>query len=210
MLDAVQRQTPQPRARLVYADRTQRRSKLLHRKSATCAANSGHSPTQLSTLDECRQRCPLGAVVSIGERNTLVFGWRWSVSHEATTSHLLFGSCDRDHPGNAARTKTPTDCCANICHAEPTCRRTARPSPTPSRGSSNERPRKTLLYQTPAEKFAECGCSDRLNRPPLPDVRRYVCNRHPEGEPGLSIVGLHFYPSTMSPRYLICDIETKP
>jgi IS30 family transposase len=126
----------------------------------------------------------------------------------ATDVEVYF--CDRDHPGNAARTKTPTDCCANICHAEPTCQRTARPSSTPSRGSSNERPRKTLLYQTPAEKFAECGCSDRLNPPPLPDVRRYVCNRHPEGEPGLSIVGLHFYPSPMSLRYFICDIETKP
>jgi len=24
---------------------------------------------------------------SIGERNTLIFSWRWSVGHEATTSH---------------------------------------------------------------------------------------------------------------------------
>ena len=136
MLDAVQRQTPQPRARLVYADRTQRRSKLLHRKSATCAANSGHSPTQLSTLDECRQRCPLGAVVSIGERNTLVLGWRWSVSHEATTSHLLFGSCDRDHPGNAARTRTRTAYCGSTFRKGPISVRSPSNSSMPWRTSS--------------------------------------------------------------------------
>ena len=46
-------------------------------------------------------------------------------------------------PGSAAPTKTPTDCCASICLAAPTCPCIARPSSAPSHDSSTngrERP----------------------------------------------------------------------
>ncbi|SHG57772.1 Transposase and inactivated derivatives, IS30 family [Bradyrhizobium erythrophlei] len=59
-------------------------------------------------------------------------------------------------PGSAGQTKTPTDCCANIfprgtdlsLHSQAKLSAIAR--------QFNQRSRKTLLYLTPAAKFAEC------------------------------------------------------
>lgn len=36
----------------------------------------------------------------------------------------------------------------------------------------NQRPRKTLGFETPAERFEAWSCDDRLNRQPIPDIRR--------------------------------------
>jgi IS30 family transposase len=61
--------------------------------------------------------------------------------------------CDPRSPWQRGSTKTPTDCCANTfrvapIHSQAKLSAIAR--------QLNERPRKTLLYQTPADKFAEC------------------------------------------------------
>jgi hypothetical protein len=56
-------------------------------------------------------------------------------------------------PGNAARTKTPTECCANTFRVAPI---QSQVKLSAIARQLNERPRKTLLYQTPADKFAEC------------------------------------------------------
>ena len=59
-------------------------------------------------------------------------------------------------PGSADQTKTPTDCCASTFHVAPICPCIARPSLARSQGSSMKGRERPWLYQTPAEKFAEC------------------------------------------------------
>ena len=59
----------------------------------------------------------------------------------ATEVEVYF--CDHDLPGNAGRTKTPTDCCVSIFRVAPICPCTARPGSVPLQGSSmkgRERP----------------------------------------------------------------------
>jgi IS30 family transposase len=57
--------------------------------------------------------------------------------------------------GSAVPTKTPIVCCANICPRGPIFPCTGRPNSAPSPANSMSAPRKTLMYQTPAEMFAE-------------------------------------------------------
>ncbi len=52
----------------------------------------------------------------------------------ATDVDIYF--CDPALRGNADQTRTPTDCCANICRVGRICPCTARPSSAPLQGSS--------------------------------------------------------------------------
>ena len=60
-------------------------------------------------------------------------------------------SATRTRPGNAAPTRTPTDCCASTSPRAPTCPSTDPASSTTSPPKLNSRPRKTLNWRTPAE-----------------------------------------------------------
>jgi len=77
-------------------------------------------------------------------------------------------------PGSSAQRKHQQIACANIfprgtdlsLHSQAKLSAIAR--------QLDERPRKTLLYQTRADKFAECVASDQLNPPRKADIRQKV------------------------------------
>ena len=81
----------------------------------------------------------------------------------ATVSRSIFAILGL--PGSAAQMKTPTDCCANICRVAPIYPYTAQAKFNAIASQLYERPRKTLLFQTPSRQVRGMYCSDQLNPP---------------------------------------------
>ena len=92
------------------------------------------------------------------------------------------------HPGSAAQTKTPTDCCANIFHAEPICPCTARPSSAPSLDSSTRDPERPCYI-----KPQQTSSQSVLQRSVEPATESFFMSRTPRwrrpagGSEGISI-----------------------
>jgi hypothetical protein len=70
-------------------------------------------------------------------------------------------SAIRNRPGSEDQTKTPIACCDSISPEEPICSYTAKTKLSAVARQLNERPRKTLEYQIPAERFQACVAATR-------------------------------------------------
>ena len=63
--------------------------------------------------------------------------------------------CDPHSPGSAAPTRTPTACCASTSPRAPTCRVHGPEDLDHVAQELNGRPRKTLGWETPAERLRD-------------------------------------------------------